>query len=139
MILHALKKQNDPELWACFKVGYSAEDATRIIDAADVYFRRRKIRNRSTVTDEEWRLLTLAYLKASVDAHKGGPWPQYGLSNRTIVTYPEAINLIESKQELGDEIVQRNRAHVIRLINDISRELGEGCEVDLGIETDGPN
>jgi hypothetical protein len=135
--LHNLKKLNDPKLWACFQVGFAADDGITIIDASEVYFGKRKIRSRLNITADGWRSLTLAYLKASVDAHNGGPWPQYGLPDRAIVTYPEAIELIEAKNTLGNQIIERNRAHILRLIDDISREIGESIEIDGSTECEG--
>jgi len=128
MILYLLKKANDSKLWECYKLGYAADGTGAILSAGDVFHRGKKIKNRGTLRDDDWRAITLAYLEASVAIHSGGPWPQYGFPDRSVIPYPQAIGLVRDRTDLGREIIRRNRENVVQLIDDISEELREPCE-----------
>lgn len=128
MILYFLKKKNDDRLWECYKIGYAADGSSKVLSVGDVLFRKMKIKSRTTLTEQDWDTLTLAYLEASVELHQGGAMPQFGLPDRSVVPYPDAVVLIRQHTPLGGEIVKRTRAHIDELIEDVSKELGESCE-----------
>jgi hypothetical protein len=129
MILYFLKKRNDERLWNCYKIGYAADGSGKVLSVGDVVFRKMKIKSRTRLTEQDWNALTLAYLEAAVELHQGEAMPQFGFPNRNIVTYPEAIALVRGQTPLGGEIVKRTRAHIDELIEDVSKEIGETCEV----------
>lgn len=129
MMLYLLKKKNDQRLWECYKIGYAIDGSRKILSTGDVFLRNMKIKNRATLTEGDWDALVLAYLEASVELHRGGPMPQFGFPNRSVVPYPDAINLVRGHTNAGNEIIKRTREHINELIDDITNELGESCEI----------